>query len=192
MPDWPATRVTLLDRLRDPQDREAWAEFVGLYGPLIFTFARRRLPQDDDAADVLQEVLGAVMRGRYQRPLGRFQKWLVTVLLNKVRDFHQSQARRCEVTGGTKVSERLLDEPSRAEEDEWDQERERHLLRIAAERVQARTNSLHWEVFARTALHSQPGQEVARALHVSLTNVYAIKSRLMKEIKDEIHRLTEG
>jgi RNA polymerase sigma-70 factor (ECF subfamily) len=191
MPEWPATRMTLLDRLRDPQDQEAWAEFVRLYGPLVFTFARRRLPQDEDAADVLQEVLSAVMRGTYHRPHGRFQKWLVTVLLNQIRDFHAARARRCEVSGGTTVSERLQQAPSRSDEEEWDQDRKRHLLRVAAEHVQARTNPIHWDVFVRTALHNQSGQEVARALNVSLTNVYAIKSRVMKGIKDEIHRLGE-
>jgi len=188
MPEWPATRVTLLDRLRDPQDHAAWTEFVGLYGPLVFQFARRRLPQDEDAADIMQEVLSAVMQGRYQRPKGRFQKWIVTVLLNKIRDFHTAPARRCEVPADPTVSEGLQQEPSRSDEEEWDQERQRQLFRAAAQRVQARTNSLHWDAFVRTALQNQSGQEVASALDVSLTNVYAIKSRLMKEIKDEIHR----
>jgi RNA polymerase sigma factor (sigma-70 family) len=191
MPEWPATRVTLLDRLRDPQDQQAWAEFVGLYGPLIFHFARRRLPQDEDAADVMQEVLSAVMRGSYQRPGGRFQKWLVTVLLNKIRDFHAARVRRCEVSGGPAVAERLQEEPSRDDEDEWDRERERHLFRAAAERVRARTNPVHWDAFVRTALQNQPGQEVSGSLHLSVANVYAIKSRLMKEIKDEISRFGE-
>src|SRR5271165_1001850 len=111
MPEWPATRVTLLERLGDPRDHEAWAEFVALYGPLVFNFARRRLPQDEDAADVMQEVLSAVMRGSYQRSLGRFQKWLVTVLLNRIRDVHAARARRAEVSGGTAVAERLDEEP---------------------------------------------------------------------------------
>lgn len=90
MPQWPATRVTLLDRIHDSQDQEAWTEFVGLYGPLVFIFARRRLPQDEDAADVVQEVLSAVLQGTYRRTTVRFQKWLVTVLLNKIRDFTPS------------------------------------------------------------------------------------------------------
>jgi RNA polymerase sigma-70 factor (ECF subfamily) len=191
MAHWPATRVTLLDRLRDPQDQEAWTEFVGLYGPLLFHFARRRLPQDDDAADVMQEVLSAVLRGTYQRPSGRFQKWLVTVLLNKIRNFHAARLRRGELSGGTAIGERLEEEPSRSDEEEWDRERQRHLFRAAAERVRVRTNPLHWDVFVRTALDSQSGQEVAGALNMSLSNVYAIKSRLMKEIKDEIQRLGE-
>src|SRR5262245_37418845 len=104
MADWPATRVTLLDRLRDPRDEQAWGEFVALYGPLLFRFARRRLPQDEDAADVTQEVLRAVAAGKYRRPEGRFQKWLVTVLLNRIRDFHAARARRGEVCGGTAVA----------------------------------------------------------------------------------------
>src|SRR5277367_5590642 len=107
MPEWPATRVTLLDRLRDPRDHEAWVEFVSLYGPLVFQFARRRLPQEEDAGDVMQEVLSAVMQGRYQRPKGRFQKWIVTVLLNKIRDFHAALARRCEVLAGPEVTDSL-------------------------------------------------------------------------------------
>ncbi len=189
MSDWPATRVTLLERIRDPRDQQAWAEFVALYGPLLFRFARRRLPQDEDAADVTQEVLGVVLGGTYQRPKGRFQKWLVTVLLNKIRDFHAAQARRGEVSGGPAVAERLLEEPSRGDEDEWDRERERHLFRVAAERVRARSNPVHWDAFARTALQDQPGPAVARALKLSLTNVYAIKSRLMKELKDEVRLL---
>lgn len=191
MSHWPATRVTLLDRLRDHQDHEAWMEFVGLYGPLVFSFALRRLPQDEDAADVLQEVMSAIMKGTYRRPEGRFQKWLVTIVLNAIRDFHSARLRRPEVTGGTDVAERLQEEPSRSDVDEWDEARRQHLFRVAVERVQARTSAIHWDVFARTALERRPGQAVAATLHVSLTNVYAIKSRIMKEIKDEIHRLEE-
>jgi RNA polymerase sigma factor (sigma-70 family) len=190
MSQWPATRVTLLDRLRDPKDQEAWTEFVSLYGPLVFNFARRRLPQDDDAADVMQEVLRAVMKGTYQRPGGRFQKWLVTVLLNKIRTFHAARLRRSEVSGGNTLSE-CLEEPSPSEEEEWDRDRQRHLFHAAAERVRARTNAVHWDVFVRTALQNQSGQEVADALQLSLTNVYAIKSRIMKEIKDEVQRFGE-
>ena len=92
---------------------------------------------------------------------------------------------------GTAVAERLLEEPSPDEEAEWDLDRERHLFRAAAERVRARTNPLHWDAFVRTALNDQPGQEVADALNLSPTNVYAIKSRLMKEIKDEVRRFGE-
>ncbi len=190
MPQWPKTRVTLLGRIANPQDKEAWDEFVALYGPFIFNFARRRLPQDEDAADVMQEVLSAVLRGKYQRPKGRFQKWLLTILLNEIRDFHSARGRRPAVIGDTGLAGRLQDEAGHTEE-EWENERRQHLFHAAANHVKQRTSPAHWDVFVRTALENQRGQAVARALNLTVTNVYAIKSRILKEIKEEIERLEE-
>lgn len=191
MSAWPATRVTLLDRIHNTRDQQAWAEFVGLYGPLIFTFARRRLPQDEDAADVMQEVLSAVLEGTYQRTNVRFQKWLVTVLLNEIRDFHADRVRRAEVSADELVAECPEVNPSRSEEEEWEQDRQRQLFLVAADRVRERTNAAHWNIFLRTALEHQSGHAVAVAAGMSLTNVYTVKSRLLKDIKDEIQRLSE-
>jgi RNA polymerase sigma factor (sigma-70 family) len=190
MSQWPKTRVTLLARLENPQDKDAWDEFVALYGPSIFNFARRRLPQEEDAADVMQEVLSAVLLGHYERPKGRFQKWLLTILLNKIRNFHAARARRPEIVGDAGMALHVEDAPDEVEE-EWETERRRHLFHAAASRVRQRANPTHWNVFVRTALDNQTGQQVTRALNVSVTNVYAIKSRLLKEIKEEIDRLEE-
>jgi RNA polymerase sigma-70 factor (ECF subfamily) len=188
MQQWPKTRVTLLGRLADPQDKDAWDEFVALYGPCIFNFARRRLPQEEDAADVMQEVLSAVLRGNYQRPKGRFQKWLLTILLNEIRDFHTARARRSAVLG---ESGRGMSPEEENAEEEWEKDRRRHLFHAAANRVRERTNPAHWTVFVRTALEDKTGREIAQALNLSVTNIYAIKSRVLKEIKEEIDRLED-
>src|SRR5262245_45067984 len=42
----PVTRVTLLTRIKDGADAEAWREFVRLYGPVVYGFARKRGLQD--------------------------------------------------------------------------------------------------------------------------------------------------
>ena len=60
MGDSPATRQSLLVRIRDKRDGPAWAQFVELYAPLIYGFARKHGLQDADAADLTQEVLRAV------------------------------------------------------------------------------------------------------------------------------------
>lgn len=192
MQEWPKTRVTLLARLGNPQDKDAWEEFVALYGPCIFSFARRRLPQEEDAADIMQEVLSAVHRGNYQRPKGRFQKWLLTILLNEIRDFHTARARRSALNASG-AALRQEEELARADdaraEEEWEKDRRQHLFHAAANRVRGRTSQAHWNVFVRSALENQTGQEVAAALKVSVTNVYAIKSRILKEIKEEIDQM---
>jgi RNA polymerase sigma-70 factor (ECF subfamily) len=58
----PLTRSTLLVRLRDRGGSSAWTQFVEVYGPLVYRYARRRGLQDADAADLTQDVLRAVVQ----------------------------------------------------------------------------------------------------------------------------------
>ena len=60
MTDPASTRPSLLARIRDSRDRQAWAEFVEIYAPLVYGYAQKRGLQDADAADLTQEVLRAV------------------------------------------------------------------------------------------------------------------------------------
>jgi RNA polymerase sigma-70 factor (ECF subfamily) len=41
MSDAPATRLSLLVRLCDARDDAAWAQFVEIYAPLVYGFARK-------------------------------------------------------------------------------------------------------------------------------------------------------
>ena len=67
MTELPVTRVSLLLRLRDPRDIEAWGGFVEVYGPFVSRL-RRADPglQDDAAADLTQEVSRAVQAQQSQ------------------------------------------------------------------------------------------------------------------------------
>src|SRR5262245_12269925 len=47
---------SLLERLRQPFDPEPWTRFVSLYAPLIYSWGRRAGLQQQDAADLAQEV----------------------------------------------------------------------------------------------------------------------------------------
>src|ERR1700730_18554791 len=82
MADFPPTRASLLLRLRDPQDEAAWKQFVDLYAPLVYGYARKQGLQDADAADLSQDVLGAVAgpvgRLDYDPQRGAFRNWLFT------------------------------------------------------------------------------------------------------------------
>jgi len=59
--DPPATRPSLLVRLRNRRDDEAWRQFVQVYAPLVYHYyAKRHRLQDADAADLTQDVLRGV------------------------------------------------------------------------------------------------------------------------------------
>src|SRR3954466_15216362 len=87
----PATRASLLLRLRDPKDAEAWRQFVQVYASVVYGFARRRGLQDADAADLMQDVFRSVAahagRLNYDRGRGTFRGWLYTVTRNKLYNF---------------------------------------------------------------------------------------------------------
>ena len=82
------TRPSLLMRLRDHADAEAWRTFALLYAPLMYGYCRKSGLQDADAADVAQDVLKQVSRSIrgfvYDQQKGRFRDWLRTIARNKV------------------------------------------------------------------------------------------------------------
>src|SRR3974377_2464158 len=98
MAEIPQTGASLLVRLRDRQDAAAWAEFVDLYAPLVYGYARKQGLQDADAADLTQEVLGAVAaascRLDYDSRRGAFRNWLFTIVRRKLSNRRRAQRSR--------------------------------------------------------------------------------------------------
>src|SRR5438477_8561824 len=129
MPESPLTRPSLLVRIRDAHDREAWGQFVQVYVPLIYRFVLRSGLQDADAADVTQEVLRAVARAckrlDYNPRRGRFRSWLLTVVRSKLSDFLAGQQRQEHGTGDTDVHALFDQLPARDEDAlQWEQDYE--------------------------------------------------------------------
>src|SRR5947209_20217545 len=97
----PQTRPSLLLRIRDAGDRAAWLQFVEIYAPLVYRFARKRGLQDADAADLAQEVLqavaGASRRLEYDPGRGTFIVRLVIMPRNHTHNY-RPRRRRSAVT----------------------------------------------------------------------------------------------
>jgi RNA polymerase sigma-70 factor (ECF subfamily) len=180
-------------RIRDSQDALAWNEFVGIYGPLIYSFARRRGLQDADAADLTQEVLRAVScsitQFQYDPDRGGFRRWLFTVTRNELADF-VGRARRSPVgAGDTGMREFLERQPAVVDEARlWDEEYRRQLLDWAAERVRNEVRESTWQAFWQTAVEGRGAEEVANRLGMSVGAVYIAKSRVIARLRDQIEQ----
>jgi RNA polymerase sigma-70 factor (ECF subfamily) len=196
MADSPTTRPSLLIRLREPGDREAWSQFVEVYAPLVYGFARKRGLQDADAADLTQDVMRAVAsaarRLEYDPGRGSFRGWLFTVVRNKLRDFHDRRRRHAQGTGGTTAHELLAQQPDPAGEPaEWDREHERRLFAWAAERVRGDFQDSTWRAFWLTAVEGRSGKEAAAELGLTVAAVYLARSRVLARLKEEVRQLQE-
>src|SRR5215471_11485112 len=111
----PETNPSLLVRIRDSDDSEAWRLFVDLYGPLVYGLGRKHGLQDADAADLTQEVLqsvaAAVRSLVYDPGRGSFRAWLYTVARNRLLDF-QRRKRPARGSGDTAVQDLLEKQPA--------------------------------------------------------------------------------
>ena len=197
MPEAPATRQSLLLRLRDLQDQTAWTQFVEVYAPLIYAYLRKRGVQDADAADLtqacLQKVTAHVGSLNYDPACDSFRGWLFTIVRNKLRDFHARPRHLWQGSGDPQVRA-LLDNHADAEAgaaDEWEREYQQSLFSWAAEKVRPQVQPATWQAFWQTAVEGKTGQEVARTLGLSLGAVYIAKSRVMVRLRAVIHQMQE-
>src|SRR5262245_66641099 len=148
------TSLTLIGRLREPADAEAWAQFVALYAPLLRAWVRPLCGQDADADDVIQEVLVVVVRRlpefAHSRRMGAFRTWLKAVVANKLGDHLRSAARRPE--GSPDVVLAQLADPSSGLSREWDRQHARHLTLALLQRIQHEFEPATWHAFHRVAM----------------------------------------
>ncbi|HEX5269744.1 MAG TPA: sigma-70 family RNA polymerase sigma factor [Gemmataceae bacterium] len=191
----PATRASLLVRLRDPHDKQAWEQFVQLYAPVVYGFARKRGLQDADAADLMQEVFrsvaGAAGRLDYDPKRGSFRGWLYTITRNKIYTFLDSQRRQVRGSGDSGAQDLLEGQAGRDDEsgELWDREYERGAFAWAAERVRGEFHDSTWRAFWLTAVEGQGAREVGRQLGLSPGAVYVAKSRVISRLREEIREL---
>jgi RNA polymerase sigma factor (sigma-70 family) len=195
MPDTLTTHVSLLVRLRDPHDRAAWAQFVELYGSLVYGFVRQRGMQDADAADLTQEVFQAVAqavgRWEYDPKRGKFRGWLYAITRNRMARFLHRRGTQPQGSGDTAANQRLSEEPDPTAEPEaaWEEEYHKHAFRLACERVRPVVAPATWDAFWRTAVEGQETPAVARALGMSVGAVYVAKSRVLTRLAEEIRSM---
>lgn len=193
MAQLPSTRASLLVRIRDLEDQQAWSQFVEVYGPVVYRFARKRGLQEADASDLTQEVLRAVaaVAGRlnYDAREGSFRGWLYTVARNKLYDFRVARSRQCQGSGDSAVQAVLDEQSAHQEETLWEEEYQQQLLAWAADRVRDSFEDATWQAFWQLAVEGKSGKEAAAALGMTLAAVYMAKSRVLARLKEEIHQL---
>ncbi|HEX8201265.1 MAG TPA: sigma-70 family RNA polymerase sigma factor [Isosphaeraceae bacterium] len=195
MDETPATRPSLLVRIRDPQDERAWGEFLEIYTPLIYQLARRKGFQDADAADLAQEVFrtvaSAIQRWDPDPSRGSFRGWLFRIARNLMINALAGQGRQPRGTGDTEAN-RLLGEraaPSAEDSALFEAEYMRRVFAWAVERVRGEFREANWQAFWQTGVEGKDAGQVAGTLGMSVGAVYKSKSRVMARLRQVIQQV---
>jgi RNA polymerase sigma factor (sigma-70 family) len=191
----PVTRASLLVRLKDRSNQQAWSEFVELYGPVIYGFARSRGLQDADASDMMQDVLksvaGAIEGLDYDSTKGSFRGWLFTITRNKVFNHLSSRRGKARASGDSDAYAQLAEFPDSQPglEADWERDYQRRVTAVAMDRLKSEFQPKTWDAFWRTAVQGEAPASVGVALQMSPGAVYIAKSRVLARLKDEVQTL---
>jgi RNA polymerase sigma-70 factor (ECF subfamily) len=185
-----STPVSLLERLRRGDDAvAAWPQFVHLYTPLLFAWARRAGLSEIDAADLIQDVLTTILQElphfEYQ-PGKSFRAWLRTVLLNRWRTL---QRRRSPLSV---PPEQLAGLPAIADPDlPGEAEERRELVRRALALIQNDFAAPTWQAFRACVVQGRRPAEVAAELGLSVNAVYLARSRVLRRLREQLAGLLD-
>jgi RNA polymerase sigma factor (sigma-70 family) len=189
----PSTRVTLLARIRQSSDAEAWTTFVDLYTPLVYNFCRGRDLQDADSRDVTQQVLAiihrTIARFEYNQERGRFRNWLGAVTAHEISR-HLRKERRPGKGVGDGWGDDMAELSSAAVDPSWAEEFNAYIFQLALARIQPEFSAVEWQAFEQTWLKELKPLEVAKKMNQKSAWVYKTKFRVIERLKKELDFLT--
>jgi RNA polymerase sigma-70 factor (ECF subfamily) len=167
---------------------------VALYAPLVLSWCRGWGLQDEDAADVFQEVFQAVAAHlnsfRRERSGDTFRGWIRTIARNKVNDFFRRRLREPEGVGGSEGRAILMQVPEPLpSENQTKEEAENALLHRALELIRGEFETRTWEAFWQTTVEGRTAIDVAADLSMTAGAVRVAKSRVLHRLRTDLGEL---
>lgn len=185
------TPPSLLEQIRQDPTRQAWQQFVDLYTPLLFHWARRLHLNDHDAADLIQDIFTVLVQKLPTfdyNPQLSFRAWLKTILLNRWRD----RARQRSLFQTFDGSGALANCPADEEIPFFEEEEYRQaVVRRALDLMQAEFQPVTWRACWEFVVLDRPAAEVAADLGISVNAVYLAKGRVLRRLREQLAGLLE-
>ena len=192
----PETRNSLIARLGDTADVEAWDEFSQIYRPIIVRMGKAKGLQPADAEDLAQTVLVSISNAieRWQ-PDGsaKFRTWLKRIADNAILNA-LTRSKPDRATGSSSVDQILqsAQRPDCPNSRLLELEYRREIFQWAIKKVREEFTETTWKAFWLTAVEARPAEEVGSLLGRNRGSIYAAKSRVMQRLLQQIQQFEEG
>jgi RNA polymerase sigma factor (sigma-70 family) len=183
------TRPSLLLRIKNPRDTEAWAQFQDLYAPLLYRYARAHGLNHEDAEDVratcYETVVRQIAEFDYQKEKGGFKAWLRTLVSRRVIDLrrkHRELAADSQELAEVPAREPALDELWEAQ---WREQR----LCYCVEQVAQEVPEITFQAFQFLVRDQCSVQDVCDRLGLTPNQVYKAKARVLELVRSRMAAL---
>lgn len=194
MTDTPNTRITLIRKIRDRNDAQAWEEFVDLYHPTIISICRRKGLQHADANDIAQEVLARVSSSieqfTFSGSRATFRGWLYRITRNLTMDYFRKQNREPEIADAAETH--LIGSSDESKEsDAFRIEFQRQVFIRVANQVRGQCSHNAWQAFWQVDVEQRSPDEVAAELNITRGALYVSKSRVIAKLRKAAQELLD-
>jgi RNA polymerase sigma factor (sigma-70 family) len=190
------TNPTLLNRLGDWRDHEAWVDFVTRYDPVIRSSSRQYRLDAESTEELCQRVwidLARRMRTYRYDPGKTFRGWLRRLCQSRAIDLlRKKKAIRAESLEDQPAGSLWEDARAGFEDDECAALERPALLRQAEEvqtGVRRRVDERTWQVFWNIAILGQSVREASEAAGISYYAAFAAQKRVGRMLREEGQRL---
>ncbi|MEL6105535.1 MAG: sigma-70 family RNA polymerase sigma factor [Planctomycetota bacterium] len=187
----PETRPSILLRVQDSNDHEAWTVFESIYRPAMVRAAKLRGLQPADAEDVAQTILARLSQHppQFASEAGdaKFRTWLARVTENAVIDKFRKQQRDAALIS------RSLESPDESSFQTCLQlEYQREVFQWAARIIRGEFSEDAWNSFWRTTIERDSVEQVARELERTPGSIYSSRARIMRRLREQVQRFDDS
>jgi len=186
------TRLTLIDRAKDPNDEQAWAEFEAYYHDFIRMVIRKMNLSFADQEDLIQEVLLKLWKNLKNLELdqdrAKFRTWLSVVIKNTVLNQIDSNKRRekREDTYTEGLPEEAKENLESWIENEWKQ----HMIDKVMAHLENFFSGQALKIFLMD-LDGKSIDEISENLNIKKNSIYVLRNRVKQRFMKEVKHLRE-
>ncbi len=195
MQDKYPTRHTLIDRARKQNDSSAWKEFIEVYEKFIYIIIRSRGVKQDDAEDILQQVVIELWKKlpefEYDPQKAKFRSWIATITRNQTISFIRKQVANAKKMDKVKEDEtlRYLESITAPEvEDIINREWEIFIANTAMENMSKHFSSKALKAF-KLSLQGKNVDSIAQCLSLETNSIYKYIRRVKLKLAEEVEQL---
>ena len=187
------TRATLLEKIRDKHDDEAWEEFVYYYEKFIYVICRSMNLNHHDTEEVVQKVLllswNKLPEFKYDGKK-KFRGWLCQMTKYTVKDFYKSvkcynnKKNNIAINNESQNIISSLPEIEKIAEKEW----ETYIASLAFMNIKTNFSDKVINIFEKLLEGGTPSS-IAKEMQIPPNTISVYKKRVSATLRDEIKRL---